>query len=103
MFRFVSKWWNEIDKVNFFIIIAMATIGVILSFSINKDSSLFNKHILHSVSAIVLMIVVSNYKSNYAQKVIIFLSCLSSIIESKTYKFLSHFSDELKTEFIFTL
>ena len=60
MFRFISKWWNEIDKVNFLIIIAMAIIGVILSFSINKDSSLFNKHLLHSISAIVLMIIISS-------------------------------------------
>ena len=38
MFKFISKWWNEIDKVNFLIIITMATIGVILSFSINIES-----------------------------------------------------------------
>ena len=60
MFKFISKWWNEIDKVNFLIIITMATIGVILSFSINKDSSFFNKHLLHSTSAITLMIIVSS-------------------------------------------
>ena len=60
MFKFISKWWNAIDKVNFLIIITMATIGVILSFSINKDSSFFNKHLLHSTSAITLMIIVSS-------------------------------------------
>ena len=60
MISFILRWWNEIDKVNFLIIIAIATIGVILSFSINKDFSLFNKHLLYSTAAIVLMIIVSS-------------------------------------------
>ena len=60
MTSFILRWWNEIDKVNFLIITAIATIGVILSFSINKDFSFFNKHLLYSTVAIVLMIIVSS-------------------------------------------
>ena len=37
MVKFFSKWWNEIDKFNFIIIIAIISIGIILSFSINNN------------------------------------------------------------------
>ena len=59
MYKILSKWWEEIDKINFFIIIAIATIGVILSFSINRDFSFSNKHLLYSISAIIIMIIIS--------------------------------------------
>ena len=60
MFKYISNWWDEINKLNFLIIIAMATIGVILSYSIKKDFSFINKHLLYSTSAILLMIVISS-------------------------------------------
>jgi len=60
MVRFISKWWNEIDKFNFIIVIAMISIGLILSFSINEDLVFFNKHLLYSTSAIILMIIISS-------------------------------------------
>ena len=59
MSKIISKWWDEINKVNFLIIIAIVTIGVILSFSINRDFSFFNKHLLYSTLAIILMIIIS--------------------------------------------
>ena len=59
MLKIISKWWDEINKVNFLIIIAIVTIGVILSFSINRDFSFFNKHLLYSTLAIILMIIIS--------------------------------------------
>ena len=59
MSKIISKWWDEINKVNFLIIIAIVTIGVILSFSINRDFSFFNKHLLYSTLAVILMIIIS--------------------------------------------
>ena len=40
MIKFFNNWWKEIDQINFFIIIFLIVIGIILSFSVN-DSSLF--------------------------------------------------------------
>ena len=59
MLKIISKWWDEINKVNFLIIIAIVTFGIILSFSINRDFSFFNKHLLYSTLAIILMIIIS--------------------------------------------
>jgi len=60
MLSFFSKWWNEIDKPNFLIIIIIITIGLVLSFSINREFIFFNKHLLYSTSAIILMIIISS-------------------------------------------
>ena len=60
MVKFFSKWWNEINKFNFIIILSIITIGLILSYSINKDFTFFNKHLLYSTSAIILMIIISS-------------------------------------------
>ena len=46
MVKFFTSWWKEIDKFNFIIIIAIITIGLILSYSINKDFTFFNKHLI---------------------------------------------------------
>ena len=54
------RWWTNIDKVNFFIILAIAFIGIILSFSINKNFSFYNKHLVYSISSIILMIIISS-------------------------------------------
>ena len=54
------RWWTNIDKVNFFIILAIAFIGIILSFSINKNFSFYNKHLVYSLSSIILMIIISS-------------------------------------------
>ena len=55
----ITNWWNSIDKVNFFIIIFFVIIGIILSFSTNKNFSFFNKHLIYSFSSILLMILIS--------------------------------------------
>ena len=60
MVKFFSKWWNEIDKPNFIIIIAIISIGIILSFSINNNLAFFNKHLLYSSLSILLMVLISS-------------------------------------------
>ena len=59
MFKEIDKWWNQIDKVNFLIIFSIAIIGIILSFSINKNFSFFNKHLFYSSIALITMISIS--------------------------------------------
>ena len=60
MNKLFYRWWTNIDKVNFFIILAIAFIGIILSFSINKNFSFYNKHLVYSLSSIILMIIISS-------------------------------------------
>ena len=59
MFKEIDKWWNQIDKVNFLIIFSIAIIGIILSFSINKNFSFLNKHLFYSSTALITMISIS--------------------------------------------
>ncbi len=85
MFKHFSIWWNEIDKLNFLIIISIAIIGIILSISINREFSFFNKHILYSSFAIIIMIIVSSLDEKLIRRLsllglIFFIIMLSFIL-----------------------
>ena len=58
MNKLLINWWNTIDRINFFIIIFLIIVGIILSFSTN-DSSSVNRHLTYSLLSIVLMIFLS--------------------------------------------
>ena len=60
MIEGICKWWKEIDKVNFLIILSIITIGIILSFSISNNFTFFNKHLLYSFASIFVMIFISS-------------------------------------------
>ena len=60
MSRLISKWWEEVDKVNFLVIFVIAIIGVILSFSIDRNFTFFNKHLFYSTLGMILMIAISS-------------------------------------------
>ena len=62
MNRFISKWWKEIDKTNFLIIISIIIIGVILSFSIEKGFTFFNRHLIYASIALIIMISISCFE-----------------------------------------
>ena len=85
MSKYLSNWWNEIDKFNFLIIITIITIGIILSISINTEFSFFNKHILYASLAIVIMIFISSLNEKIIRRLsllglIFFIIMLISIL-----------------------
>ncbi|PPR44292.1 MAG: putative lipid II flippase FtsW [Alphaproteobacteria bacterium MarineAlpha5_Bin6] len=85
MSKYLSNWWNEIDKFNFLIIITIVTIGIILSISINTEFSFFNKHILYASLAIVIMILISSLNEKIIRRLsllglIFFIIMLISIL-----------------------
>ena len=59
MLKIFNTWWNEIDKINFLLIITIAFIGILLSFSLNNTFSILNKHLIFSISGIALMVFIS--------------------------------------------
>jgi cell division protein FtsW len=59
LIKIFNKWWNDIDKINFLLIIIIAFIGILLSFSLNDTFSIFNKHLIFSICGIALMIFIS--------------------------------------------
>ena len=57
--KFNTKlWWEQIDKVNFILILMLALIGIILSFSLNDSYLFLNKHLIFSMIGIFIMIFV---------------------------------------------
>ena len=57
--KLLRVWWNEIDKINFLLIITIALIGILLSFSLNDNFSIFNKHLIFSIFGFLIMVLIT--------------------------------------------
>ena len=76
----LQKWWNEIDKINFILISVLLFIGIILSFSLNQNSIIFNKHLLFSIIAFILMIHLSFLEVKTLRRISLFFFIFFIII-----------------------
>ena len=68
----LQKWWNEIEKINFILISVLLFIGIILSFSLNENLIIFNKHLLFSIIAFILMIYLSSLEVKTLRRISLF-------------------------------
>ena len=59
MIKFFHNWWNEIDQINFLIIIFLIVIGMILSFSLNDSSLFINRHLTYALMAVFIIVFLS--------------------------------------------
>ena len=65
-------WWKEIDKLNFILISILLVIGIILSFSLNEDLIFFNKHLIFSIIAFIIMIYFSSLGIHSLRRISLF-------------------------------
>ena len=56
------NWWKSIDRINFLLIIFLIIVGIILSFSINDNFSLVNRHLIYSITGLLIIIYLSTQK-----------------------------------------
>ena len=68
----INKWWTEIDKISFIFISILLIIGIILSFSLNNSFILFNKHLIFSIIAFLIMIFLSSLDSKSIRRISLF-------------------------------
>ena len=68
----IKIWWREIDKVNFILISILLIVGIILSFSLNENLIIFNKHLLFSIIGFFLMIFLSNLDVKIIRRISLF-------------------------------
>ena len=59
MIEVLSKWWREIDRISFLIILFLIFIGIILSFSVNKSFLPSNRHLIYALFSIILLVSLS--------------------------------------------
>jgi cell division protein FtsW len=84
----IKKWWQEIDKISFYLISTLLIIGIILSFSLNDSYLFFNKHLVFSLFAFFLMIFLSSLEIKFLRRVSllflifnIFILCVVLILD----------------------
>ena len=65
-------WWNDIDKINFILISVLLIIGIILSFSLNENLIIFNKHLFFSIIGFCVMIFLSNLDVKTIRRISLF-------------------------------
>ena len=82
MNRFVDlkNLWIEIDKINFILISILLIIGIILSFSLNESLVIFNKHLIFSILAFILMVYLSSLDVRTLRRVSLFFLIIFFII-----------------------
>ena len=76
----LKLWWQEIDKLNFTLISILLLIGIILSFSLNEDLIVFNKHLLFSICAFIMMIYLSSLETKKLRRISLFFFIFFIII-----------------------
>ena len=64
----IKLWWKQIDKVNFVLILMLALIGIILSFSLNDSYLFLNKHFVFIMIGIFIMISVSFFDIKFIRR-----------------------------------
>ena len=65
-------WWKEIDKISFIFISILLVIGIILSFSLNDSFLFFNKHLIFSITAFLIMFFLSFLDSKAIRRISLF-------------------------------
>ena len=75
MFKFLNLnvWWKEIDKINFILISILLFVGIILSFSLNESLNIFNKHLIFSILALIIMIFFSSLNPKTLRRISLIL------------------------------
>ena len=68
----LKLWWKEIDKINFVFISILLIVGVILSFSLNQNLLIFNKHLIFSIIAFITMIYLSSLEPKKLRRISLF-------------------------------
>ena len=81
----IENWWLSIDKFNFIFIIALGITGVVLSFSINENFYLINRHTFFFILGLIILIFFSQLSDKNIRRIsllgfIIFLFLLILII-----------------------
>ena len=72
--------WNEIDKINFILISTLLIIGIILSFSLNESFVIFNRHLVFSTLAFLIMIFLSSLEIKTLRRLSLFFLILFMIL-----------------------
>ena len=68
----LSIWWKSIDKINFILILILLFIGIVLSFSLNESYIFFNKHLVFSMLAFLIMIFLSSLNPKAIRRISLF-------------------------------
>ena len=68
----LTKWWKEVDKINFILISILLIIGIVLSFSLNNSFLFLNKHLIFALSGFFIMIFLSSLEVKTLRRLSLF-------------------------------
>ena len=55
----IINFWSSIDKINFILILILGLLGVLLSFSVNQNFLLINRHSIFYIFSLIIIILLS--------------------------------------------
>ena len=80
MIKLFNDWWKEIDQINFFIIIFLIVVGIILSFSVNDYTLFINRHLTYALIAVFIIIFLSFLNLKTLRRIAVLGILISTIV-----------------------
>ena len=73
-------FWNSIDKLNFILILTLGFLGVLLSYSVNQNFLLINKHSIFFIFSIIIIIILSQLSDRNIRRIALFCFIILSFL-----------------------
>ena len=68
----IRNFWSSIDQINFILILILGLLGVLLSYSVNQNFLLINKHSIFYMLSLVIIILLSQQSDKNIRRFALF-------------------------------
>ncbi|MBE05314.1 MAG: hypothetical protein CMD67_09355, partial [Gammaproteobacteria bacterium] len=68
----IRNFWNSIDQINFILILILGLLGVLLSYSVNQNFLLINRHGIFYIFSLIIIILLSQQSDKNIRRFALF-------------------------------
>jgi len=68
----IRNFWSSIDKINFILILILGLLGVLLSYSVNQNFLLINRHSIFYIFSLIIIILLSQQSDKNVRRFALF-------------------------------
>ena len=76
----IKKFWTSIDKLNFILILILGLLGVLLSFSLNQNILLINRHTIFFIFSLIIIFFLSQLSDRNIRRISLFGFIILSLL-----------------------
>ena len=68
----IRNFWSSIDQINFILILILGLLGVLLSYSVNQNFLLINRHSIFYILSLIIIILLSQQSDKNIRRFALF-------------------------------